>query len=94
MEELSRLVGHLSERLAGAEDGRPKVFRDSAVGNLREFFERFKALNVGSSAELDRLVCVLAYLITRPIFPLSLAIPLLRGTEQRDPRKVTAALLQ
>src|SRR4051794_475798 len=45
-------------------------------------------------AELDRLVCVLAYLITRPVFPLSLAIPGLRRTEQRDPRKVTAALLQ
>ena len=45
-------------------------------------------------AELDRLVCVLAYLITRPMFPLSLAVPILRRTEQRDPRKVTAALLQ
>jgi hypothetical protein len=44
-------------------------------------------------ADLDRLVCVLAYLITRP--PL-LAQPFLcaaRHLEQHDPRKVTAALL-
>ena len=39
--ELSGLVGHLQERLSGQVDGKPKVFRDSAIGNLREFFERF-----------------------------------------------------
>ena len=33
-----------------------KVFRDSAVTNLSEFFWRFKELNVRSNAELDRLV--------------------------------------
>ena len=44
-------------------------------------------------AELDRLVCVLAYLITRPVFPLSLAVPALRCLEQRDPVKVTQVLL-
>ena len=37
-------------------DGQPKVFRDSAVGNLTEFFERFRDLNVRSNDELDRLV--------------------------------------
>ena len=31
IEELARLVDHLTERLSGAEDGKPKVFRDSAV---------------------------------------------------------------
>ncbi|MGE3777651.1 MAG: hypothetical protein AB7F89_10730, partial [Pirellulaceae bacterium] len=30
LDELTRLVSHLTERLAGTEDGRPKVFRDSA----------------------------------------------------------------
>jgi len=55
-EELSRLVSHLSERLSGQEDGRPKVFRDSAVGNLREFFDRFRSLNVRSNEQLDTLV--------------------------------------
>lgn len=56
LEELSRLVSHLTERLSGSEDGKPKVFRDSAVENLREFFERFRALNVHSHEQLDELV--------------------------------------
>ncbi len=55
-EEFARLVGHLTERIAGGADGERKVFRDSAIGNLHEFFERFRSLNVGSSAQLDDLV--------------------------------------
>ncbi|MEM9369313.1 MAG: hypothetical protein AAGD07_25310, partial [Planctomycetota bacterium] len=55
-EELSQLVNHLAERLSGSIDGKPKVFRDSAVTNLNEFFERFQRLNIGSSEELDELV--------------------------------------
>jgi hypothetical protein len=56
LEELSSLVTHLSERLAGTDDGKPKVFRDSAVDNLTEFFQRFRRLNVRSNEELDELV--------------------------------------
>ena len=57
LDEFSKLVGHLSERVGGTgEDGKPKVFRDSAVGNLGEFFERFKSLNVRSNDQLDALV--------------------------------------
>jgi len=56
MEELTNLVSHLSERLSGTEDGKPKVFRDSAIENLNEFFERFQRLNISSSSELDELV--------------------------------------
>lgn len=44
-------------------------------------------------AELDRLVSVLAYLITRPAFPASVALRGLRVLEQRDPAEVTRALL-
>jgi hypothetical protein len=55
-EELGKLVGHLVERLDGTADGKPKVFRDSAVSNLQEFFQQFRMLNVRSNAELDRLV--------------------------------------
>ena len=54
--ELNRLVSHLSDRLSGQEDGKPKVFRDTAVENLREFFTRFQQLNVRSNADLDTLV--------------------------------------
>ena len=56
LDEMARLVDHLSERLNGQDDGRPKVFRDSAVTNLREFFDRFRMLNVRSSEQLDELV--------------------------------------
>jgi hypothetical protein len=56
LSEFARLVAHLSERLGAGEDGQRRVFRDSAVTNLTEFFGRFTHLNVRSSAELDRLV--------------------------------------
>jgi hypothetical protein len=54
--EFARLLAHLAERLSNHEGGRPRVFRDSAVGNLAEFFERFRQLNVRSNPELDALV--------------------------------------
>jgi len=56
MDELSQLVGHLTERLVGQTDGKPKVFRDSAVENLTEFCQRFRRLNIRSNAQLDELV--------------------------------------
>jgi len=55
-DELAKLVSHLTERLSGTEDGKPKIFRDSAVENLTEFFERFRQLNIGSHEQLERLV--------------------------------------
>lgn len=55
-DELEQLVGHLAERLSGEDDGSPKVFRDSAVTNLLEFFDRFQRLNIRSNDQLDRLV--------------------------------------
>ena len=54
--ELSRLVSHLTERLSGSDDGKPKVFRDSAIENLLGYFERFRTLNVRSNQQLDELV--------------------------------------
>ena len=56
IEELQDLVAHLTERLSGESDGKPKVFRDSAVNNLTAFFQRFQQLNVRSNEELDQLV--------------------------------------
>ncbi len=56
VDELSKLVNHLAERLTGQSDGKPKVFRDSAVENLTGFFERFRDLNIGSNEQLDELV--------------------------------------
>lgn len=67
--EFGRLVSHLSERLSGSnDDGAPKVFRDSAIGNLTEFFQRFRQLNVRSNAELDALVAE-AQRIVRGVAP-------------------------
>ena len=54
--ELAKLISHLTERLSGEDDGKQKIFRDSALGNLTEFFGRFRDLNVRSSEQLDRLV--------------------------------------
>ena len=56
LDELTKLVSHLTDRLSGQADGRPKVFRDSAIGNLHEFFGRFRSLNVRSNEQLDALV--------------------------------------
>jgi hypothetical protein len=55
LEEFARLVAHLCERVR--DDGREvKVFRDSAVGNLTAFFDRFRHLSVRSDEGLDALV--------------------------------------
>jgi hypothetical protein len=54
--ELAKLVSHLTERLSAGTEGERKVFRDSVITNLVEFFERFKVLNVRSNAQLDELV--------------------------------------
>jgi hypothetical protein len=57
LEEFGRLVGHLTGRISGAsDDGKPKVFRDSAINNLSDFFEKFRSLNVSSNDQLDELV--------------------------------------
>jgi hypothetical protein len=54
--ELAKLVSHLTERLSGTDDSKPKIFRDSAIENLTEFCQRFRQLNVRSSDQLDNLV--------------------------------------
>lgn len=54
--ELGDHVSRITERLTHGDDGKPKVFRDSMVANLKAFFGRFNELSIGSSAELDALV--------------------------------------
>jgi hypothetical protein len=56
LSELARLVTHLTERLTNDGTGQRKVFRDSAIGNLTDFFDQFRQLNVHSNADLDDLV--------------------------------------
>lgn len=54
--EFSKLLSHLTERLGEGENGERRIFRDSSVANLQQFFERFRRLNVRSNPELDSLV--------------------------------------
>jgi hypothetical protein len=54
--EFGRLLSHLTDRLTSGETGERRVFRDSAVTNLADFFARFGQLNVRSNPELDALV--------------------------------------
>jgi hypothetical protein len=54
--EFAKLIEHLTERLTSDGTSERKIFRDSAITNLTEFFERFRQLNVRSNAELDALV--------------------------------------
>jgi hypothetical protein len=54
LDEFARLVAHLAGRITGVgEDGQPGVFRDSAIGNLTEFFDRFRSLDVRSNDRID-----------------------------------------
>jgi len=54
--EFAKLVSHLTERLTCTEDGERRIFQNSAVNNLVDFFSRFRHLNVRSNQELDQLV--------------------------------------
>jgi len=50
------LSNHLVERLTPTADGKAKVFRDSAVENVREFLETFNARNITNDQELEASV--------------------------------------
>src|SRR5581483_5013295 len=54
--QFAELVSHLAERLQPGPDGQKKVFKDSAVKNLAEFFERFEKLKVQDGDALDQAV--------------------------------------
>jgi hypothetical protein len=49
-------VDHCVERLSPSDGAKPKVFRDSLVENLREFFGSFGSLNLVGDGELEALV--------------------------------------
>ena len=70
-----------------------RVARDQAWGAAERLHPLDAGGRVAYAAELDRLVTYLAYLVTRPVLPFSLLVPLARLFERRDPREVTAALL-
>jgi hypothetical protein len=85
---------------AAASLGGGRAFRFSLTTARRQAWgaaERLFALDPAGRpayvAELDRLVGVLAYLVTDPHPPVSWLVPLARRLEERDPRAVTRVLL-
>lgn len=52
---MKELVDHMVEKLQPGEDGKKKIFRDSMVGNLREFLRTFGARNISDDQELAAL---------------------------------------
>lgn len=67
--------------------------RDQAWATAQRLFPLSEAERAREVAELDRLTSVLAFLITRPGLSGRLMVTLARRFEERDPKKVTAALL-
>ena len=67
--------------------------RDVAWMNAERLFAMPVDERPAAVAELDDKVRVLAYLVTRPTWPVSWLVPLLRRLESSDPREVIAALL-
>jgi hypothetical protein len=49
------LIGHMVEKLEPGDDGKRRIFRDSLVGNVREFLRTFPDRNLGDDAELAAL---------------------------------------
>jgi hypothetical protein len=70
-----------------------RVARSQAWGAAERLHPLDEAGRRDYMSELDELVSVLAYLITRPVCPVALAAWLARRFEQRDPRAVTRTLL-
>jgi hypothetical protein len=55
-EAMAGLVEHLTERLSGSKDGKPKIFRDTLIAKMEDFLTTFKARNLSKDTELDALV--------------------------------------
>jgi len=50
------LISHASAALAVGPDQKPKIFRDSLVSNLTQFFSYFDARNIADDNDLSALV--------------------------------------
>lgn len=62
-QHLADCTAHLADAMTSGPDGKPRVFRDSAVNNLLAAIERFKDLSIGSNAELEKVVAELQGLV-------------------------------
>ncbi|MGA9276911.1 DUF5995 family protein [Ilumatobacter sp.] len=96
LRDLGRVTGWT--QLAASWGGRTFNFsldraRDQAWRSAVRLHALDGADRTREAAELDRVVSVLSYLITRPVRPLSWVVPIARWVENDDPRIVTRQLL-
>jgi hypothetical protein len=49
------LIKHAAEKLQPSEDGKPRVWRDSMIGNIQEFIDTFQNRNITNDVELELL---------------------------------------
>jgi hypothetical protein len=54
--ELAGLIDELQAKLAGEQDGKAKRLHEANIEQVREFFDRFRRLNLHSSEQLDHVV--------------------------------------
>lgn len=66
---MADLVKHMVDRLNTNGNGKPKIFRDSLVGNLRDFLETFDARNVANDSELNDLARKAKELLGKKVTP-------------------------
>lgn len=55
-ESFRDLITHATDKLTSAPGEKPRVFRDSLIGNIQAFIDSFNARNVMNDAELGQLV--------------------------------------
>jgi hypothetical protein len=57
-DNFGKMIGNMAEKMTGTgKNGKCKVFRDSLIGNIREFIDEFGYLNVvAEDTKLERLV--------------------------------------
>jgi hypothetical protein len=55
-EQFSECVSHLVDKLSTDAEGKSKIFRNSAIENLKDFFGRFRMLNLHSDDQFDVIV--------------------------------------
>lgn len=55
-EAFAKLIAHATEKLTVAPGEKPKVFRDSMIGNIQEFLETFASRNITNDTQLAELV--------------------------------------
>ena len=55
-EEFASIVSHMTERLSGEEDGKPKRFKSSMVQKMHDFLDSFEDRNLFNDESLAQLV--------------------------------------